>query len=70
MLILMALTTIFILDGCATKERIIIKKCDLPPHTKPLPMDANATNAEFLIYLRNLLAEYEILLRDYEACRD
>lgn len=57
------------LGGCSRVE-VLPTKCQLPAHTKPQPLDINASNAEFLIYLRNLLQEYELLLKDYEACRE
>lgn len=53
--------------GCTTKY--VVKKCDLPRHEKPA-MESMETNEEFIEYLKKLLQEYELLLSDYEACRE
>lgn len=63
------LLPLIFLIGCGVKTEFVPIKCDLPPHAAPMPLDSNATNGEFLIYLKNLLQDYELLLKDYDECR-
>lgn len=54
--------------GCASTQ-YVVQKCDLPKHEKP-EMRSMETYEDFISYLKLVLQEYDLLLQDYEACRE
>lgn len=65
--LMLLITLVIVTQGCST--RYVVQKCNLPEHHKP-ELNAMETNEDFIEFLKLLLQEYDLLLSDYEACRE